>query len=514
MFGTHGKFLQQILPLVVFGGLWYMLIKHLSVYWAADPQYSFGWFGPVICSYLLFIRWITRPETEPAPSQSVERVFWIACLAFLPTWLVVQPNPDWRLISWLLTFEVIILSLCTIYFMGGRSWLRHFAFSVCFILTTLPWPSSAEALITQNLMQGATWITVEFLRLSNIAALQHGNVIEVKTGLLGIDEACSGVRSLQATVMVSLFLGELYRATWQRRAFFLLAGVVIAFLCNVARTFFLSWVAAKNGIDSIPKWHDPAGFIILFICFFALWGLVRLISGTPPGLQPSKESAPMPFPRRLAIGLGAWLLVTVFSVEVWYRAHETGEKSHWSFEAPTSKEHFANLSLPDPLGDERRGASWTETDGSRWTALFFKWAAGPPRSRILARLHRPENCLPAAGFKLQVDRGMIIVKAKDLNIPFHAMDFDYDGKPVYVYFCLWQDRLKSGEQLRMRDHWDDRLVGLESVLLGERNLAQQTLEIAVFGYTTSQQAESALRHQIQNLVRISFQSPVEYQKPN
>ena len=49
---------------------------------------------------------------------------------------------------------------------------------------------------------------------------------------------------------------------------------------------------------------------------------------------------------------------------------------------------------------------------------------------------------------------------------------------------LWQDRLKSGEQLRMRDHWDDRLVGLESVLLGERNLAQQTLEIVIFGYAT------------------------------
>lgn len=217
----------------------------------------------------------------------------------------------------------------------------------------------------------------------------------------------------------------------------------------------------------------------------------------------------MPFPRRLAIGLGAWLLVTVLGVEVWYRAHETGETLHWSFEVPTSKEHFANVPLPDPLGDERRGASWTERDGSRWTALFFKWAAGPPRSRILARLHRPENCLPAAGFKLQVDRGMIIVKAKDLHIPFHAMDFDYDGKQAYVYFCVWQDRLKSGEQLRIRDHWDDRLVGLESVLLGERNLAQQTLEIVIFGYATSQEAESAFRHQMQNLVRIPFQSRVE-----
>ncbi len=59
-------------------------------------------------------------------------------------------------------------------------------------------------------------------------------------------------------------------------------------------------------------------------------------------------------------------------------------------------------------------------------------------------------------------------------IPFHALDFEYAGEPVYVYFCLWQDGLKSREQLRIRDHWDDRLVGLESVLLGERNLAQQT----------------------------------------
>ena len=502
MFGTRRTFSQHFLPLVVFGGLWYLLIKHLSEYWAADPQYSFGWFGPVICGYLLFIGWITRPQPEPATSQGAKWSFWIAGVAFLPTWMVVQPNPDWRLISWLLTLEIVILSLCAIYFMGGRSWLRHFAFSICFILTTLPWPGGVETCITQGLMQLAAWLTVEFLNIFNIAAQQHGNLIEVKTGLLGIDEACSGIRSLQAIVMVSLFLGELYRATWRRRVFFLLSGMGIAFLCNVGRTFFLSWIAEKNGIDSVPKWHDSAGFIILFICFFVLWGLVHLASGTSPRLQPAQESSPIPLPRRLTIGLGVWLLVSIFGVEVWYRVHETGQTLHWSFEIPSSKNHFANLSFPDPLGDERSGASWIESDGSQWTALFFKWAAGPPRSRILARLHRPENCLPAAGFKLQVDRGMITVKAKDLNIPFHAMDFDYDGKPVYVYFCLWQDRLLSGEQLRIRDHWDDRLVGLESVLLGERNLGQQTLEIVIFGYSTPQEAEGALRHQMENLIRI------------
>src|SRR6476620_8772745 len=114
--------------------------------------------------------------------------------------------------------------------------------------------------------------TVGLLDFSHVAALQHGNLIEVNTGLLGIDEACTGIRSLQASVMVSLLLRELYRATFRRRILFLLAGFLIAFVCNVGRTFFLSWTAATQGIESVPKWHDWAGIIELGICFLALWG--------------------------------------------------------------------------------------------------------------------------------------------------------------------------------------------------------------------------------------------------
>ena len=42
----------------------------------------------------------------------------------------------------------------------------------------------------------------------------------------------------------------------------------------------------------------------------------------------------------MTIGLSAWLLVTVVCVEVWYRAHETGEKLHWSFEVPSFQRAF------------------------------------------------------------------------------------------------------------------------------------------------------------------------------
>ena len=72
---------------------------------------------------------------------------------------------------------------------------------------------------------------------------------------------------------------------------------------------------------------------------------------------------------------------------------------------------------------------------------------------------------------------------------------------LYVFYCLWQDRRKAGEPLRIRDFWDQRLVGLESVLLGERNLGQQTLEIVIFGYSAPEEAESALRRQMRNFIK-------------
>jgi exosortase len=506
-FGNHGNYLQRILIFVVFGGFWCLLITHLSLCWGTDPQYSFGWFGPVLCGFLFLLRWFSRPPTLPASSLAAKWAFWTAGFAFLPTWLVEQANPDWRLISWLLTLEIAALSLGAIYFLGGRSWVRHFAFSIFFIFTVVPWPLAAELFVTQGLMHAATWATVQSLHLFRISALQHGNLIEVKTGLLGIDEACSGIRSFQATLMVSLFLGELYRGNRQQRCSLVVFGVLLAFLCNVGRTFLLSWIAAEKGVGAVPIWHDSAGFAILGICFLVLWGIAHLLLGAPQPLECSSLAAPMTFPRRQLFGLGAWLLFSVLGTEVWYRAHETGTMTGWSFKWPVMKDNFSDLGFADPLGDERRAASWTDEDGSRWMAFFFRWAAGPPRSRILARMHRPEICLPATGYRLRMDRGTLTIRAKELNIPFRALDFDYYGQEVYVFYCLWEDRHRDGEHPRIRDHWDNRLIGLESVVLGERNLGQQSLEVVICGYASPEEAERALRRQMEVLIQTSEPPP-------
>ena len=121
-------------------------------------------------------------------------------------------------------------------------------------------------------------MVIEVLGWFGIPAIQHGNLIEVVTGTVGIDEACSGIRSLQSTLMVSLFLGEFYRMSGWRRWGLLPVGFILAMALNVCRMSFLTIVAAKKGVAAIAQYHDPAGVTIALACTVGLWGLALLFS--------------------------------------------------------------------------------------------------------------------------------------------------------------------------------------------------------------------------------------------
>src|SRR5207245_3436986 len=158
-----------------------------------------------------------------------------------------------------------------LYLIGGRAWLGHFSFPVLFFLVAVPWPVRIEQVVIQDLMRIVTAIKVTFLQLAAVPALQHRNVIEVGTGFIGIEEACSGVRSLQATLMGSLFLCELYYFTASRRLILIVICALLAFVCNVVRTAILVLAGTTSGPKSIEAWHDPAGLTILMVCLFGLW---------------------------------------------------------------------------------------------------------------------------------------------------------------------------------------------------------------------------------------------------
>ncbi len=120
---------RWLLILAVFGLLWFELIAQLKPEWWLNPQYNYGVIVPVLLVYLLWKRWLNRPAqaTPHARPLAILTMVFAAAL-FLPVRLVAEANPDWRLLSWVLAFVVITISLAIVYLSGGYSWLKHFAF--------------------------------------------------------------------------------------------------------------------------------------------------------------------------------------------------------------------------------------------------------------------------------------------------------------------------------------------------------------------------------------------------
>ena len=134
----------------------------------------------------------------------------LGALAYLPLKVILEANPDWRMALWTDGFLALGITLLIVLRWGGWSWLRHFIFPPFLMLLTIPWPTRLENPFIQGLMQLVAHVTVEILNLLGIHAVQLGNLIQLTNGLVGVEEACSGVRSFQSILMASVFLGELF----------------------------------------------------------------------------------------------------------------------------------------------------------------------------------------------------------------------------------------------------------------------------------------------------------------
>jgi exosortase len=307
--------------------LWLPVVYTTGAQWTIFEQYHYGWAVPFMC---LFFAWeraqrgkaesgklksedrrqgtegenqraddlppsaVSRPASALRPPSSA-LWFLISAFCFL-FWLsrfLLEANPTWRAPAWGLVIAAAGITLALLYVAGGQTWLRRFLFPVAFFFVAVPWPTPLEDLVTQNLMRLNVAIVIELLNLFNIPALAHGNVIELSRGVVGVEEACSGIRSMQASLMIALFFGEFFRLRVLRRVGLVFGGIVFAMFFNVCRTYFLAWICSRYGNDAVDTWHDRAGFFVL-LCFIATRLLALWLARTKhaPRSMPTSDFRP------------------------------------------------------------------------------------------------------------------------------------------------------------------------------------------------------------------------------
>ena len=492
------------ISILTFLFLWIDLFRSLSAFWSTNPQYAYGWTVPALSLFLLWECWITRPAPAPPSGRSGALLLaGILAAVLLPTRLLLETTPDWRLAQWTLAIAVVGISLCAVHLAGGGKWLLHFAFPIAFIFVAVPWPVKIETNFIQTLSDWVTSLTVGGLNLCGIPAIQEGNVIEISRGRVGVEEACSGVRSFQATLMAALFLGQLWTFSLRSRLVLLGSGVAFAFVCNVARAVLLAYVAEKDGIPAIDKWHDPAGFTILGICFVGLLGLALILRPkTGRGLAPEQAGEPQRLPATFVAALATWILVVVAGTEAWYRNAPPGTAAWWRVEWPEKQRGFAEIPVSAKVRemsfDTGRQAHWKEDDGSDWTMFYFRWLPGLATSRNFARWHNPDTCLTSIGFKRVAEYEPSLIRKGEVELLFQAFRFDLHDTPYYVFFCVWEDRKEPGAP-KVPEEWT---LGarFRTVIERKRRLGQQVLEVAISGIENEQAARAAFERRFTELL--------------
>ncbi len=497
------------LALAAFGLLWLEVVSRLRFEWSVNPQYGYGWTVPFLAAFIFWRRW----QNAPSPGKPTGRVIVIflslgAVLLIAPVRLIQEANPDWRILSWAMALAAVLVSLGGIFLAGGARWVRHFAFPILFFLVAVPWPTQFEQMVIQGLMRIVALINVEVLNLIGISAVQMGNVIELHSGYVGIDDACTGVRSLQATFMVSLFLGEFYEFSFSRRIVLIIAGALLAFLCNLIRTFLLVYVGAERGINAIKSWHDPAGLTILTACLFGLWGVSMFLSrGQNSTAKTPGDANALPLPRLLLVSLLGLAIAAEVVTQSWYGYHEAHatKVEQWNVAWPEKAPNWKAIPVAEQAQEllrynEGGGGTWSDNSGRDWTMYFFKWLPGRTAG-LFIKNHRPDICLPASGMTLRSGAQNKLFDINGVRLPIRSYVFESGATLLHVYYCYWDG---SPPENAPQDQENWTAAGrLDAVRRGKREVGTQMLEIVAVGYNTEAEAENAVREQLSVVIRRS-----------
>ena len=467
--------------------LWLWLFFHLQVEWSLNPQYNYGWTVPFLALLILWFRWQRRPDPNPGDQHLAVAgcVEWILLAFLFPIRVVQEANPDWRFLSWFLALSVVVFSLLSIYRVGGSGWLKHFAFPVCLPLAGVPWPVQFENFIVQTMMRAVASLAVEIAGWFGVGAFQLGNVIQLRNGFVGVDEACSGVKTLQAGIMVALVLGELMQLRWSRRIALLVLGCGWVFVCNVFRATALVFLAANSGLDALVRWHDWIGTAALLCGLAGMLGLAWLWKTEPENVSRDRQAFPVPGNLKSQGLVLAWLVFVFVGTEVWYRSHERSlvERPSWDVNWPAGNETVATLAIPETTRvilryDDARTAAWEQPPGVRWWSFFARWK--PQRAALqLVRSHSPEICLPAVGRNFRMARPDLKLQAGRISLDFRSYEFEQNGRPLFVFVCIQEDKRLLTSPADAAE-WNLR-GRLRAALDGKRNLGQRLLELAVLG---------------------------------
>ncbi len=162
----------------------------------------------------------------------------------------------------------------------GMSWLRVSFFPFCLFVLLIPLGSLAEPITFRLRLLVAQLVEVISHYVLAIDVIREGTVLKDPTGRYQYEvaAACSGTRSLVATVAFAFLLAFLSLRSWWRRGVMIFSAFPLAVIGNLLRMLSIVIAAEIDGQEAGAAVHDggPMGIYSLLPYIPAFFGLLWL----------------------------------------------------------------------------------------------------------------------------------------------------------------------------------------------------------------------------------------------
>ncbi len=441
--------------------------------WRGNPDLSHGFFMPIVFLALL---WEGRANGTPrylrrTVGLNVGFVTLLGgALAALTAAGLYAAAVDWThaIVTATLTFSVVLfLGAALLHYAAEDTRLIGFNWpaivAIVLWLLTAPIPPGTYTRLTLGLQLWVSESVLHTLHLVGVPAIRHGNIIELANTTVGVEEACSGVRSLISCVFAGFFFSATLVRRTGARALIILLAAPLALGMNFLRSLTLT-LLSNGGVDISGTWHDVTGFAVLGVTAAILGGLAVALEPARRAVPVAPAAAPNPTPlalwrfRTLAAGtLLATALVVVFVLNTRPSIRRDvpppdllgllpAAADGW--EVQTSDLYqFSGLLQTNYLA-QRRYRRTTGSDPTEVTLYLAYWRAGQAPVSLVAS-HTPDACLPGSGWTpLPTSPPRVQLDLEDRTIADAEYRLFQSGdSPQHVWF--WH--LYDGRTISYRD---------------------------------------------------------------
>lgn len=267
--------------LAALAALWAHLYWSLSPVWREGGYYDYGWLVPPMAAFFFWRRWKRLPAEGAAPAGGGMGTLLAVAAAVVLSFPAIRAlnlvDANWR--PPLLLQAMVVTAATHLLlgrFLGWRTSLIFLPVTI-YALTAVPYPWQIEQAMVRELTGLVIAITTELFNLWGRPVEMIGENLRLDQVTVSVSDACSGIRSIQSTLMASLFLGELYLLRLWPRALLVVAGAVLAVVTNIGRAISLAVIRFDHGAEAFEKQHDFVGHVAFLVAMVLLLLLAMLL---------------------------------------------------------------------------------------------------------------------------------------------------------------------------------------------------------------------------------------------